>query len=138
VKEACILSAADGGLWASYPDSFVPRAYLAMVVGEDDKEREELVNEAADLAQLGKTLKKPRAGLRVNQNKYLIVRAMERGSLDDGLKTIYFKKAAGGGCMCITNQAIIIGTFDEAVGQSSTQCNVAVENLARYLKENGF
>jgi len=109
-----------------------------MVVGEDDKEREELVNEAADLAQLGKTLKKPRAGLRVNQNKYLIVRAMERGSLDDGLKTIYFKKAAGGGCMCITNQAIIIGTFDEAVGQSSTQCNVAVENLARYLKENGF
>jgi len=109
-------------LWASYPDAFVPRAYLATVVGDDEKEKEELVNEAADLAQLGKTLKKPKAGLRVNHQKFLIVRAMEKGSMDDGLKTIYFKKAAGGGCMCITSQAIIIGTFDETAGQSSTHC----------------
>ena len=95
---------------------------MAMVMGEDEKEKEELVNEAADLAMLGKTLKKPKAGLRVNHQKFVIVRSMERGSLDDGLKTIYFKKAAGGGCMCVTNQAIIIGTFDEAAGQSSTLC----------------
>jgi hypothetical protein len=122
VKEACILSAEDGALWASYPSDFVPRAYLAMVMGEDEKEKEELVNEAADLAQLGKTLKKPRAGVRINHQKYLIVRAMDRGSMDDGLKTIYFKKAAGGGCMCITHQAIIIGTFDEASKQDSTHC----------------
>lgn len=122
MKEACILSAEDGALWACSPEDFLPRAYYATVVGEDEKEKEELVNEAADLAQLGKTLRKPRAGLRVNHQKFVIVRAMERGSLEDGLKTIYFKKAAGGGCMCITNQAIIIGTFDETAGQSSTHC----------------
>jgi hypothetical protein len=122
VKEACILGAEDGALWACSPEAFVPRAYLTMVVEEDEKEKEELVNEAADLAMLAKTLKKPRAGLRINHQKFVIVRAMERGSMDDGLKTVYFKKAAGGGCMCITNQAIIIGTFDEGAGQSSPHC----------------
>jgi len=42
--------------------------------------------------------------------------------LDDGLKTIYFKKASGGGCFVATKQCIIIGVFDETLDQSATHC----------------
>jgi len=116
VKEACILSAEDGALWASSPDSFVPRAYLAIITSEDGKEKEELVNEAADLAEVGRTMKAPRAGLRINQAKYVIIRATKS---EDGLKTIQMKRVSGGGWMCVTRQTIIIGTFDEAMGKSA-------------------
>ena len=80
---------------------------------------------------------------------------MPNGSMDDGLKTIYFKKAMGGGCLAATRQCIIIGVFDEAKDQSATHCvglsfcsiiqlisphtqNLTIENLARYLFENNF
>lgn len=106
---------------------------------EDGTEHDELINEAANLAEVGRTLKKPKAGLRINHQKYMIVRSMERGSLDDGLKTIFFKRAGGGGgTLVVTNQCIIIATFDESIGQSSPSCTATVENLGRYLKSNGF
>ena len=116
------MSAEDGSLWASYPEDFVPRAYLATVALDDGSEKEELVNEAEDLAFVGKTLKKPKAGLRINHQKFLIVRAMEQGNESDGLKTIYFKRPGGGGCLCVTKKAIIVGTFDEASHQTSQHC----------------
>ena len=138
VNEACILSAEDGSLWASAPETFMPRAYLASVVLESGAEKEMLVNEADDLASVARSLQKPAAGLRVNHVKYTITRAMANGSLDDGLKTLYFKKPMGGGCLCVTRQCVIIGTFDENKAQSMSNCNLAVENLARFLKQNNF
>ncbi|KAH9245161.1 hypothetical protein BASA81_015872 [Batrachochytrium salamandrivorans] len=139
VKEGAILSAEDGSLWASSPETFCPRAYLGTVMDESGAEHDELINEAANLAEVARTLKKPRAGLRINHQKYMIVRSMERGSLDDGLRTIFFKRpGGGGGTLCVTNQCIIIGTFDELLGQSSASCTATVEHLGRYLKQNGF
>ena len=138
VKEGCILSAEDGSLWASSPDTFIPRAYLAKVTLDSGEEKEMLVNEADDLASVARTLQKPVAGLRVNHQKYTITRSMPTGSEDDGLKTLYFKKPMGGGCLCVTRQCIIIGTFDEAAGQTAQSCNLAVETLARFLKQNSF
>ena len=122
MKEALIVSSEDGSLWACHPENFCPRAYLANITVEDGSEKETFVNEAENLAYIGKTLKKPEAGFRINHQKYMIVRALERGTQDDGLKTIYFKRPSGGGCLCVTNKAIIIGTFDESVGQSSPLC----------------
>ena len=138
VNEACILSAEDGALWAQSPEAFMPRAYLGKITTESGDEKEVLINEADDLASLGRTLQKPAAGLRINHNKYTITRVLSNGSLDDGLRTVYFKKPMGGGCLCATKQCLIIGTFDETKSQSATNCNLAVENLARFLKENGF
>ena len=138
VNEACILSVEDGSLWAQSPDSFMPRAYLATVTLESGEEKEALVNEADDLASVARSLQKPAAGLRVNHQKYTITRAMPNGSLEDGLKTVYFKKPMGGGCLSVTNRCIIIGTFDENKGQSAQNCNLAVENLSRFLKQNNF
>jgi len=70
--------------------------------------------------------------------KYMVVRTYPKGSADDGLATIYFKKAQGGGCLCVINQAVIIGTFDEAKGQTASQCNFAVEALGRFLLGAGY
>lgn len=122
VKEAIIVSAEDGALWASHPEDFVPRAYPATIALEDGTEQEEMVNEAENLAYVGKHLKKPKTGLRINHQKFLIVRAMETGIEGDGLKTIYFKRPGGGGCLCVTNKAIIIGTFEDASNQTSQHC----------------
>jgi hypothetical protein len=70
--------------------------------------------------------------------KYMVVRSYPNGSSDDGLATIYFKKPRGGGCFVVTNQAAIIGTFDEGKGQTASQCNFAVEALGRYLYSSGY
>jgi hypothetical protein len=117
VKEACILGKADGALWATSNPEFVPRAYVAVVADDSGKEKEEMINEADELSKLAMdVMRKPKGGLRINQQKYQVFRAMPNGSLDDGLKTIYFKKAMGGGCMTATRQCIIIGIFDESKG----------------------
>ncbi len=79
-----------------------------------------------------------RAALLRSGVKYMVVRSYPNGSSDDGLATIYFKKPRGGGCFVVTNQAAIIGTFDEGKGQTASQCNFAVEALGRYLYSSGY
>jgi hypothetical protein len=40
--------------------------------------------------------------------------------------------------MVVTNQCIIIATFDETKSQSASACNQATENLGRYLMGSGY
>jgi len=70
----------DGALWATSNDEFRPRAYLALVADDAGKEKEEMINEADELAKLAKDImRKAKGGLRINQNKYQVFRAMPNG-----------------------------------------------------------
>ena len=74
-KEACILGKEDGALWATSNDEFRPRAYLAVVTDDGGKDKEEMINEAEELAKVAKdVLRKPKGGMRINQQKYQIFR----------------------------------------------------------------
>ena len=98
-KEACILGKDDGALWATSNDEFRPRAYLAMIADDSGKEKEEMINESEELAKLSKdVMRKPKGGLRVNQQKYQVFRAMPNGrfvSLGKA-KQIYCQGGGGG------------------------------------------
>ena len=47
-------------------------------------------------------------------------------------------RSQGGGCLVVTNQCIIVATFDETKGQTAAACNQATENLGRYLMQSGY
>lgn len=57
---------------------------------------------------------------------------------DQDRKTLYLKlKDKGGFCVCQTKQAILVGGYDESAGGAGN-CNNAVENLASYLRDQGY
>ena len=92
VAEACMLGKADASLWAGTPD-FMPRGYNAKCSNEDGSESEQPINEAAGMVTVASTMKPARpGGLRINGQKYMPVRTMATGVMDDNLPTIYFKK----------------------------------------------
>ena len=92
VAEACMLGKADASLWAGTPD-FMPRGYNAKCSNEDGSESEQPINEAAGMVTMAATLKPARpGGFRINGQKYMPVRTMPTGVMDDNLPTVYFKK----------------------------------------------
>eukprot|EP00999_Lentomonas_sp_LEN2_P001580 NODE_2644_length_528_cov_62.551122_g2594_i0.p1 GENE.NODE_2644_length_528_cov_62.551122_g2594_i0~~NODE_2644_length_528_cov_62.551122_g2594_i0.p1 ORF type:complete len:125 (+),score=16.24 NODE_2644_length_528_cov_62.551122_g2594_i0:60-434(+) len=67
-------------------------------------------------------------GIKVAGVKYMTIKADQR--------SIYGKKGAGG-CVCVkTNQAILVGMYDENIQPG--QCTTVVEKLADYLIENNY
>ena len=131
VSQAALLGVSDAGVWASTPD-FMPRGYDATVTAEDGSESTVTVNEASDIVNFMATGTKPTAGLRINGDKYMVLR-----TLPDPM-TVYGKKPKGGICITKTAQCIIVGVYDEDAGQTSGGCNLAVENLGDYLRNAGF
>merc|ERR1712159_510048 len=67
-------------------------------------------------------------GINVAGQKYMTIKADTR--------SIYGKKGAGGVACVKTNQAILIGVYDENIQPS--QCATVVEKLADYLIENSY
>ncbi|GBG25945.1 Profilin [Hondaea fermentalgiana] len=137
VNEALMIGKQDAAVWAGTPE-FLPRQYEGVVTQDDGTEAKQTINEAVILVTIAQTLRKPAEGLRCNGVKYMPVRTYPNGSADDGLATMYFKKPKGGGCLVVTNQSLILGTFDEAKGQTGAACNYAVEALGRYLYQAGY
>jgi len=137
VSEALIAGKQDMAVWGN-SDAFLPRMYEGTVTQDDGTEGKQLINEAIILAKVAQTLKKPAEGLRLNGVKYMPVRTYPNGSEDDGLATLYFKRPKAGGCLVVTNQAVIVGIFDESQGMTAAGCNFAVETLGRYLYQAGY
>lgn len=137
VDQAIIIGKSDGAVWANTPE-FLPRLYEGVVTQDDGTEAKQVINEAVILTKVGNTLRKDAAGIRINGVKYMVTRTYADGSDDSGAATIYLKKPRGGACLVVTNQAIVIGTFDEGQGQSAATCNFAVESLGKYLFQNGY
>ena len=110
-----------------------------MVTQEDGSDATVNVNEQTDLISVGNSLNQPAAGLRINGQKYMVVRKFMDGCMGDGLKTMYAKKGGTAGlCLCVSKSCIIIATYNQEKGHSATGCNQAVENLARYLTGAGY
>jgi len=130
VAQAAILDINTATVWACTTD-FMPRGYEAPVTQEDGNERNEMINEAANLVSLMATGVKPSQGLRLNGEKYQILRTIPEPF------GVYAKKPKGGACITKTNLCIIVGTYSEDLGQTSSGCNIAVENLAEYLRSAG-
>ena len=51
---------------------------------------------------------------------------------------IFCKKKTGGCCICVTSQAIVVGTYDSQSSSSAGYCNGTVQSLASYMLKNGF
>ena len=110
MHSACILGN-DGGYWA-YGGTYVPQpdeaAHLVKAVRNPDLAREK--------------------GVHIGGSKYFTLRA------DDGL--IYAKLGAGGATIAAAAQCVVVGVYGE--GTNPANCNIAVENIVKYLKENGY
>jgi len=134
VDEVMIISAADGGHWASIPDSFVLREYKATIAQEDGSDQEQVVNEANNVLSFVKGQPPPQ-GLRLNGGKKQTV---IRNFKDEktGAVVLYGKVPGGGSCIADGGRCVVIGTFSEAKNQTSTDCNDLVMLMARYLKES--
>lgn len=137
VNQACLLGITDSNVWAS-ANEFLPRLHKAQIMQDDGTEKETEINEAKIMLHTATELKKPAEGFWINGVKYMPLRTYPQGSANDGIGTIYFKKPKKGGCFCVLNTCVLIGTYDEAKQQTAASCNFAVEQLARYLHSNGF
>jgi len=111
LKQACILSAADGSVWAT-------SAGFALKAGE-----------GATLAANYKDVSKFTAGgIIVNGVKYFVLKTDPR--------SVYGKQGAGGIVLVKTNQCILVGVYDEKL-QPGAAANV-VEKVGDYLLESNY
>lgn len=135
IDSLMIVSAENGALWASSdPENFYLREYPATITQEDGSEREETVNEANNIVSFMKG-QKPAQGLRINaKKKEQITRSFK--DEDTGLQVLFTKIPQGGSCVASAGKCVIIGTFSEAKGHSSPQCNETVTLIAAYLHKS--
>eukprot|EP00286_Rhodomonas_abbreviata_P020363 CAMPEP_0181306642 /NCGR_PEP_ID=MMETSP1101-20121128/10419_1 /TAXON_ID=46948 /ORGANISM="Rhodomonas abbreviata, Strain Caron Lab Isolate" /LENGTH=124 /DNA_ID=CAMNT_0023412733 /DNA_START=139 /DNA_END=513 /DNA_ORIENTATION=+ len=61
-------------------------------------------------------------------NKFMVLRAED--------PSIYCRKDSDGACITKTNQCVILGMY--GTDMQAGECNVAVEKLADYLREQGY
>ena len=74
-------------------------------------------------------------GLRFNAQKYMVVRL---GPGDEGGTVCYGKRPRGGCCVATGAQTVVFGAFDENLGQTAGNANIAVEKCAAYLRSVGY
>ncbi|CAN6456808.1 unnamed protein product [Victoria cruziana] len=103
----------DGSVWAqsdTFPQ-FKPEEIVA------------IMNDFAEPGSLAPT------GLYLGSTKYMVIQG-EPGAVIRG------KKGSGGATVKKTNQALIIGIYDEPM--NAGQCNMIVERLGDYLIDQGL
>ena len=121
-------------MWASTSENFGFKTYKDVVPQEDGTEKEETVNEEDGMLEFAKTLKKSRFGFRVNQTKYMPLRTLPRGSSDNGVPAVVLKTKGGGGCICVTDRALVVGVWAGDNPSAAAGCNDIVEKVANHLK----
>lgn len=127
-----IVSSEDGSIWASTdPDRFFLQEYQATITQEDGSEHSETVNEAANLVKFMKGQSVGGQGLRVSGKKQQVT----RNFIDEthGIKVVYGKIPMGGCCIAHGGKCLVIGTFDEAKGHTSVECNETITLMAMYV-----
>lgn len=135
IDSLMVVSSENGALWASSdPENFYLREYPATITQEDGSEREETVNEANNIVAFMKG-QKPAQGLRINgKKKEQITRNFK--DEETGLQVIFTKIPQGGSCIANAGKCILIGTFSEAKGHSSPQCNETITMMATYFSKS--
>ena len=142
VEKAAIISLADGSIWASTPD-FGLYGYPVDVPTEDGNGVQSVeINEIALFLHVvtHDGASNSLAGIRISNEKYFKVNS----DAAEGL--IYLKKNGGGACIAKCHSCIVFGSWNGALSTSGAHtgshnpglCNERVENVAQYLKDNGF
>ena len=133
ISEVLILGK-DGAQWATSSTDFYLRQYKAMIMQEDGTEKEELVNEAANIVKYMKGQTSSQ-GIRMNGQKKQQITRNFLGE-ETGLPVIITKIPNGGGCIANAGKCILIGTFDELQQHQSSECNETIMKIAMYLKKS--
>lgn len=137
IENIMVVSAEDGGFWASTDDdNFYLREYTATITQEDGNEKEETVNEAANIVKFMKG-QPVSQGLRINGTKKQQVTRSFKDEVS-GLQTIFAKFPQGGSCIANGGKCILIATYDEAKNHNSPDCNETVTLIARYLAASSW
>lgn len=134
IEHCIIISSEDGAQYATTSPDFYLRQYKAQIMQEDGNEKEEVVNEAANIVKYmsGQTSSQ---GLRLNgQRKHQITRTLRDD--DTGLPVVFTKVPNGGACVANAGKVIIIATFSELLQHTGPDCNDTVLKMANYLKKS--
>jgi hypothetical protein len=121
IEDVLIIDSSEGFTYAS-TDDFDLRIYTTQIAQEDGTEVEEKVDEATNLLKLMAGGPKPAQGLRLNGGKK---QQVLRSFNDEETKnyTVYGKITKGGCCIAAAGKCILIGTFNELTGHTSSGCN---------------
>ena len=111
MHSATIVNRSNGEYWA-YNGEYVPQP----------EEISHIINVLKDPA------KAQAEGIKIAGQKHFVIRATE--------DLLYTKVGAMGACIATSNQAIIIGVYGEETNPAN--CNMVVENIAKYLRDNQY
>merc|ERR1719473_610105 len=134
-EAACILSKADGTVWAKSPE-FCPRGYPTEMAQDDGTSKTVQITEQADMVAVGKG-QKPSTGLRINGVKYFVL----GGGRPDTSAGYAFWKAKGPGAglaIAVTKQCILVARCNLAGGHVLATMNDHVNAVADYLYKAGY
>jgi hypothetical protein len=129
--QSMIINRKDATPWASSAN-FVLKSYKGNELKEDGSEAVVDIDEEEGFIEIGKTREKPKFGFRVNEQKYQLLRKSEDGN------TFYLKCKGGGAAVCMTERAIIVGTWVENTAATNVACHQIVEEVGKHLKEHKF
>ena len=142
-EHGAIVGYQDGTVWASSP-GFSLGKYQTEGENEDGTTSKFTIDEFANLKdsfeRQGQVVAK--GGIKINGEKYYGV------SFNADMNIWYLKKSGGGAAVAKSNLGFVIGIFSQAKklvnfhgkqeSQSPGSCNVAVENLQKFLLENSL
>ena len=131
VEDCMIVDSTDGFIWAATPN-FQLQNYKTMIIKEDGSEVEEDVSESSNLIKFMIGGTRGGQGIRLNRGKKLQIL---RDFKDDetGNRIVYGKVSKGGCCIAVCGPCILIGTFNENKGHTSSGCNNVITLMARHL-----
>lgn len=132
--ESLMVVGEDGAMWATSDEKFYLREYKAKIMQEDGEEKEETVNEAANIAKFIKG-QPVSQGLRINGlKKQQITRNFK--DEETGHCVIFAKFPLGGSCIAHAGKCVLIATYEESKNHNSVDCNETVTQIARYLSKS--
>ena len=113
------------------------KSYQHEITNEEGKPEKVLVEEGKALVEIvltGST--KSKAGIRINNKKYMLVK------FEGGKKLAYFSKIGGGACVMATKTVIVFASYNTELkmsdgnSQNPGLCNEVVEKLGDMLVKN--
>ena len=94
------------------------------------------VDEWAIMKEVSGGIRKP--GIRIGKEKYTFIK------FDQEYRSAHLIRQNGGAVVCKTAKCVIIGMWDKGcqmsngAGQNSSDACIEVENMAEYLRKQGF
>ena len=138
------LAGLDGVYYACAPGDegwamLFKEPYKKVMAQDDGTEKEETINEAAILAEIGAG-KRPAKGLWINGEKYTVTRQENDEIEGNMVKVAVAGRPKKGVVIYVTSSSIIVGMYDESkvATQNVGNCRKSVHDFAAYLMESGY